>query len=745
MKSLPSWFRRRVPVVRQASLTECSAACLTMILRFWGRETELAECSERLATGRDGATAGALARAGRGFGLRVQGYTVEPDHLERLPMPLIAHWRFAHFVIVERIGPRWAWLVDPTVGRRRISRRELDEGLTGVVLTAEPGDAFERRRKGGRSAWRRFASGLFALPGAKAACAQILAASLVLQLLGLAVPLLTKVLVDDVLPREMPGALAVVGLGVGVWVAALAVIGLLRSLLLIYLQARLDARLTIGFFEHLLALPFSFFARRATGDLMMRLSSNSLLRELLTNQSLSLILDTGFALVYLALLCAVSPPFGALAAAFGVAQVALLVATHRSMHEHMLRDVMADSEHQSHLVEAIKGIATVKAAGAEQRVLQAWTGLFNRHLETSVARGRFSAKVDTVLSALRAGAPLALLWLGARMVLAGDLSLGTMLGLVALAGSFLTPLASLVASGRQLQTAGVHLERIADVLDRDAEQTTDRATPGRLLGAVEVERVRFRYTDETPEVLRGVSFSAEPGQTVAIVGASGSGKSTLASILLGLHPPTAGEVRFDGQPLGALDLAGLRSQIGSVLQESYLFSGSVRSNIAFNDPDLPLDRVAEAARLAAVDDVVDAMPMGYETPIQEGGRALSGGERQRLSIARAVAGRPPILILDEATSQLDTATEDRVAAGIASLGATRVVIAHRLSTIRQADQILVLERGEVVERGDHEELMSGGGPYASMVRRQERRGPHSAHSPTNLENTHSGLTAADRS
>jgi len=731
--------RRRVPLVRQTGPTECSAACLAMILGYHGRTTSLRECSERLSIGRDGATARALAEAGRSFGLRARGFTADPEHLaSELSLPLIAHWGFSHFVVVERCRRGTVEIADPATGRRRFILDEVGEQMTGVVVTFEPKPDFERRRRDGRHPWLRYLVGLLALPGTRWALVQVLVASLLLQVLGLAVPLATKVVVDRILPGGLSDALALLGLGIGVWVAALAVASFLRTAMLIHLQARLDSRMMVGFFKHLLALPYTFFQSRSAGDLMMRLTSNSRVRELLTDQSLSLVLDGSFAVVYLGVLLTVSLPFGLLVAAIAAVQVAIVLATARPMHELMQRDVLADSGHQSYLIEAIRGIATVKAAGAEERTLERWSGLFHEYLGAALRRNRYAAVVDTSLTGLRTLAPLALLWFGGVQVLDGILSLGTMLGLVALAGSFLSPLASLTASGRQVQTAGAHLQRISDVLERRPEQRGERRALGRLEGHIEVGGLSFRYTREGPLVLRDISFEARPGEVVAFVGRSGSGKSTLAALLLGLYRPTAGEIRYDGVPLDRLDLRALRGQIGSVLQESYLFAGSIRSNVAFNDPDLPFDRVLDAARLAAIDEEIERLAMGYESLVQEGGGTLSGGERQRLSIARAVATRPAVLILDEATSHLDSATEERVAEQLGRLCSTRIVVAHRLSTIRHADRILVFEQGEVVERGCHEELMAAGGLYRRMVLTQDGE-------RTRIDEFRGfGLTAADR-
>ena len=700
------------------------------------------EVVDRVGSGRDGATAAELVRAAGAFGLLARGYSVEPPDLRRLALPAIVHWEFRHFLVVERCGRRWVEVVDPGAGRRRLSWREVDEGFTGVALTFEPGPDFTRRRAPRSRPWRQYLSSLFGQRGVRGALAQVAAATLLLQLFGLAVPLATKLIVDRLVPDGRTDLLPVLGLGIAAWVAALTVTTLLRSALLIHLQARLDSRMMVGFLDRLLALPYSFFQGRTVGDLAMRLASNSMIRELLTSQTVSLLLDSGFALLYLGLLLAVSPPFGLLVLALALAQLTLVAATARPMHRLMQQDLEADAEQQGYLVEAIKGIATVKASGTEDRILGRWSNLFFRHLEIALRRNRFSALLETAVTGLRTAAPLALLWFGASQVLGGELALGTMLALVALAGSFLAPLGSLVTTGRQLQTAGARLERITEVLEAEREQELERVRPApRLQGAIEVRKVSFRYRDGAPWVLREISFSIEPGQKVALVGRSGSGKSTLAALLVGLYRPTAGEILYDGTSVESLDYRTLRSQIGTVLQESHLFGGSLRSNIAFNDPQLSFERVVAAARFAAIDRDVEAMPMGYETLLTEGGGALSGGERQRLSIARAVAPAPKVLVFDEATSHLDAATEAEVEHNLAALAATRVVVAHRLCTVRDADLILVLDGGSIVERGDHRELRARDGLYAAMVRRQEGEPEEAA---TTIRHSEFGLTAADR-
>ena len=705
---------KRISVIRQTTNTDCAAACLTMVLAHHGKTLRLSDVQQLLGAGRDGADALSVVTAARHHGLSARGVKV-PDiaSLRFLEPGSMLHWGFHHYVVLERVDGDRVRIVDPGSGRRTLSLDEVSRNFTGVALVFERGEGFVESTAPRRGAMRYVREML----AQSALLQRIVSLSVVLRLLALATPLLTGLIVDRVVPERDRSLLFVLAIGLAGIAAFDFLSALVRAHLMLHLRTKLDAKITRDFVEHLIALPYAFFHQRSSGDLMMRLNANTTIREILTAGTLTGMLDGALASLYLILLFSVHPMLALLVVVLGALRVGLFLVTRRRQAELMSQSLQVQARSRNYQVQLFAGIATLKASGAEQQAVERWSNLFTDELNVSLARGRLDAFFEAAMNTLTTASPFVILAFGASEVLAGRLSLGTMLAASALAVGFLTPLGSLVLTAVQVQLLGGYMDRMDDVMEAPPEQERGRARGQPILrGGITLVSVSFRYSPMRPDVVRNVSVEIEPGSFVALVGSSGAGKSTLAMLLMGLYRPTGGRILYDGADLETLDLIALRRQLGIVLQQPYLFAESIRRNIALGDESLPLQRIVEAAKTAHIHDFIETLPLGYDTPLADGGASLSGGQRQRIALARALVRRPAILLLDEATSHLDNESEREVLEELEHLRATRLVIAHRLSTVMRADKILVMENGSIVEHGRHEELLAREGRYAELVR-----------------------------
>jgi ABC-type bacteriocin/lantibiotic exporter with double-glycine peptidase domain len=431
---------------------------------------------------------------------------------------------------------------------------------------------------------------------------------------------------------------------------------------------------------------------------------------------MSAVIDGVFVLLYAVIIFYVSPILGVITLSMASLEALIFLCARPTFHRLLAADLDKQAKENSYMVQMLGGMETLKCAGAERQGVEKWSNLYTDQLNITLQRARASAYVDSLRAAVASLGPMLILAIGATTVMRGEMSLGMMLAMNSLATSLFGPLSQLVASALELQLVKGHMDRIDDVLQTNLEQDRDAVIPPpRLRGAVSIKNVSFKYGEQAPLVVENVSLEIHAGMAVALVGPSGSGKSTLLALLSGMHKPLKGEIAYDGRNLHEMDLRAVRQQIGIVPQHPFIFGGTVRENVALTAPGATLDRIQSACKVAALHDDVSEMPMGYDTVISDGGGSLSGGQRQRVAIARAVIRNPSLMLLDEATSALDNATEKRVIENLERQRCTRITVAHRLSTVRNADLIIVMDKGRVVEQGTHDHLLAQGGLYTRLV------------------------------
>lgn len=703
--------RTKTPAVLQSSRTDCGAACLAMILGTYGKNVPLRELHERLGIQRDGTSASAIIEVAKSYGLRAEGLSLGSSALQKLDTPAILPWGSHHFVVLTKWRRNRTEIIDPRFGRMCVDELILNEEFRNVALVFEPETGFSPRAKPKRL-WRRY---LAPLRKNWKLVSKAISISLFLRALALALPILTAVVVDRIIPHHNLNALSIVTFGLAALVLFSGLSNVMRSYLLVGIRAGFDEHMMLNFFEHLIHLPFPFFETRSTGDLLVRIASNTAVRDTLSQQSLMLFSDVVFAMTYLILMLLFSIPLTLIVLVLMMISVLIAYWTIKALRPLIAREIQAQTKSQSYLIEMVRGVETVKTAATENRVFDRWRTLFLAQLKASISRDRRSSLISGVASAANMAGPLILLIAGTTLVLNQQLTLGEMLGFNALAASFLAPLNSLVSNIQSFQLVGVHLDRLDDIFEAPREaQLQSSCMKLKLRGCVSVENVSFQYGPRSPNVIHSVSLNVSPGMMVAVVGATGSGKSTLAKLLTGLYKPTSGKIYFDGVDIDHLDLYAVRSQLGVVPQGAFLFDDTIRNNIAFHDPGLSLGNIKRAAQLAEISQDIEGMPMGYDTLISETGRNLSGGQRQRLCIARGLVHDPRILLFDEATNELDSETEMRIYSNLASYGCTQIVIAHRLSAAQHADLIVVIDHGTILEKGSHQALLAMKGRYAQM-------------------------------
>lgn len=699
---------------------ECGAAALAMVLGHYGRFVPLEELRIACGVSRDGSRASNLLKAARGYGLQAKGMQMDLAALAEVAAPAVLFWEFNHYVVYDgmgrRFGRRGVYVNDPGKGRRFVPMDEFDTSFTGIVLTFEPGPGF---RRGGR---RPGVMG--ALPdrlrGTSGTMAAAVVASLLLVVVGAWVPALSRTYIDMFLIGNQTSLLSVLFAAMATTLVLTATLTALQQANL--LRGRIIAS-TLGsarFLRHLLRLPLTFYAQRNPADLVQRLQSNDAVAETLARDLAAAGVDAVVVLLYAVLLWTYDPQLtvvGVLIALLNV--VAMRIVIHlRATDTQKLRAESARLTNTSY--SGLQLIETMKATGGENGFFRRWAGQHATTLDVQQRLGVPSAWLAVVAPTLAALNSALILMIGGLRAVEGHLSVGLLVAFQALVTGFTAPITRLNGVAGRIQDFAADVARLKDVENFPVDPVYTRREPPartrRLKGHVELDAVTFGYSPLDAPLLKDFSLSVGPGQQVALVGGSGSGKSTVSRLISGLYTPWEGAIRIDGMRLEDIPRGALAASVSFVDQDVFLFEGTVRDNIALWDPSVPDEAVVAALEDAAVYDVVARRPGGIHSRVEQDGRNFSGGQRQRLEIARALVRRPSVMVLDEVTSALDAATEQVIIDNLRRRGCACVVIAHRLSTVRDSDEIVVLDRGTVVERGRHAYLVAAGGAYAELVK-----------------------------
>jgi ATP-binding cassette subfamily B protein RaxB len=664
-----------------------------MILTFYQKRTDVAALRRAWPMSMKGLTFAQLMEIAGAMGLTGRPLRLELSDLKRLQLPCVLHWRLDHFVVLAQVTSRYAEILDPAIGRRRLPLSQVSKRFSGAALELRPASSFTRQAVASRLSIGRFFANM---QGLGRALLQLFCLSVALQVFVLVTPFYSQVVIDDIVVSGDTDLLLLCALAFSGLAISIAVTSGFRSWVIIYISSTLNFSWSSGLFQHLLSLPCDYFEKRHIGDIQSRFGSLNAIRDLLTRQAVEAIIDGLMAVTTAIVMYMYSPALTVIVVLSVVIHVLVQWSLLGPLRSASLELIVRTATRETFFLETIRGILAIKNFGNESLRK---TGYENRTADSIVAAadaGRIRVWGEIASALIFGLLNVLLIWLGAHAIVAGTFTVGMMVAFLAYKVHFVGRSAGLVDKLLQFRLAGIHLERIADIVEAPTEKGigpgagTSTFDPGVASGRIEVRDIWYRYGENEPYVISGLSLSVAPGEHVAIAGPSGSGKSTLLKILIGLTVPERGEVLVDGRPLRTIDLRSYRQNIGVVMQNDALLSGSLLGNISFFTSRPNLERVEECCRLAGIEDDIVSMPMGYYTLVGDMGDVLSGGQKQRLLLARALYRKPRILFLDEATSHLDADQERHLVRKVSALDITRIVIAHRHETLRHAERVITL-------------------------------------------------------
>ena len=706
----------KVPVVMQMEALECGAASLTMIMHFYKKWIPLEQARTDCGVSMDGANAKNIMIAARSYGMKSNAWRVEPeDLLEEGPFPCIIHWGFNHFVVLCGFKGKSAVINDPARGRVTVDWAEFDREFTGVCITFEPTEDFVPSGKP-KSV---FSYAKERLKGSGTAVAFVVLTTTISSLIGIISPAFSRTFLDRLLSGSNPEWLTPFMLLFCVMIVISVVVGWVSAVYSLRIQGKMTSYGSASYLWKVLRLPMQFFTQRLSADIADRQATNANIASTLVRTFAPLAIQAGMMVFYLVVMIRYSPLLsligvGAIVLNLGVSSI--VTAKRINITRVQQRDAAKLS---SATMSGISMIETIKSSGAENGFFGRWAGYQASVNSQSVQYTRLNLFLGTLPSAITAVANLAVLGIGVMLVVQGHFSKGMVMAFQSFLSSFMAPASSLISAGQSMQEMITQIERVDDVMSYQEDPAFSprekKEEYQKLSGAIELKNITFGYSRLGKPLITDFSMTVKPGQKIAFVGRTGCGKSTLAKLISGLYRPWSGSITFDGVPIEDIDRDVFIGSVSVIDQDITLFEDTVSENIKMWDDSIEDFEVTLAARDAGIYDDIVTRDGGFSHKLLDGGRDLSGGQRQRLEIARALSQDPTICIMDEATSALDARTEHEVIRSINDRGITCIIIAHRLSTIRSCDEIIVLDKGRIVERGTHDELFALGGMYTSLV------------------------------
>lgn len=707
----------KVPVILQLEALECGAASLAMVMAYYNKWIPLEQVRLDCGVSRDGSNAKNMLIAARSYGMSAKGYRYEPDSLrEKGRFPCIIHWNFNHFVVLNGFRKDKAVLNDPAKGLVEVSMKEFDEAFTGVCIMLEPAEGFVADGK--KKSIMKFAQKQ--LMGTGTAMLFTVMVSLISALIGVIHPVFSRIFMDRLITGKNPDWVAPFFLFLSTFALIQIVLSGMQAIYSLKIQGKLAIKANAQYMWHVLRMPAEFFTQRMAGDIVARKDTNASIASTLINTLAPTVLNMIMMVFYLVIILRYSVALTLI----GIGGMILNIVLNQyisSKRINISRVQMRDTAKlSSTTVAGIEMIETIKASGAENGFFEKWSGYQASVNTQNVKTMKLNQYYDLISQIMSSLVNMIILALGLYMIIQGQFTVGTFFAFQAMLSAFMAPVTELASAGTTIREMRTNMERIEDVMEypTDVEykqNSKEEISYDKLTGKVELKNVTFGYSRLAPPLIENFSMTLEVGQKVAFVGGSGCGKSTLAKLISGLYQPWSGEILFDGKPISEIDRNIFTGSLAVVDQDITLFEDTIANNIKMWDSSIEDYEMILASRDASLHEDIMQRDGGYQYKLMEGGRDFSGGQRQRMEIARVLAQDPTIMIMDEATSALDAKTEYEVVKAIKDRGITCIVIAHRLSTIRDCDEIIVMEHGKIVERGNHEKLMAQHGKYEELI------------------------------